>query len=89
MKERRALYDYTIPASQRTNLRKNALWLEVSNLLGGTISKFISISIFLCLIFCEYTYRYVIRFISYKSIIHYICLLGALGPEEAKARISG
>ncbi|XP_024871684.1 uncharacterized protein LOC112454480 isoform X2 [Temnothorax curvispinosus] len=37
VKERRALYDYTIPASQRTNLRKNALWLEVSNLLGGAL----------------------------------------------------
>ncbi|XP_077280388.1 uncharacterized protein LOC143907448 isoform X2 [Temnothorax americanus] len=37
VKERRALYDYTIPVSQRTNLRKNALWLEVSNLLGGAL----------------------------------------------------
>jgi hypothetical protein len=35
--KRRALYDYSTPAYGLTNLRKNALWTEVSNTLGGTI----------------------------------------------------
>ncbi|XP_018367707.1 PREDICTED: uncharacterized protein LOC108764135, partial [Trachymyrmex cornetzi] len=28
-----ALYDFRIPASERSMLRKNALWMEVSNIL--------------------------------------------------------
>lgn len=43
VKARKGLYDYRIPVNERTNLRKNALWAEVSNTLGGTIN-----------IFCEY-----------------------------------
>lgn len=35
VKARKGFYDYRIPANQRTNLRKNALWAEVSNTLGG------------------------------------------------------
>jgi len=41
VKERTVLYDNSIPAFERSNLRKNALWAEVSNILGGII--FISI----------------------------------------------
>lgn len=58
VKARKGLYDYRIPANQRTNLRKNALWarvLEVSNTLGGTIY-----------IFCEYICK---NFIHCKSIM--------------------
>lgn len=55
VKARKGLYDYRIPANQRTNLRKNALWAEVSNTLGGIIY-----------IFCEYICKY---FIHYKSIM--------------------
>lgn len=40
VKARKALYDYSLPAFERTNLRKNALWAEVSNILGGIISIF-------------------------------------------------
>ncbi|KYN17313.1 hypothetical protein ALC57_10402, partial [Trachymyrmex cornetzi] len=38
VKIRRTLYDYSIPASERSNLRKNALWVEISNVLGDIIS---------------------------------------------------
>ncbi|EZA54579.1 hypothetical protein X777_05690 [Ooceraea biroi] len=38
VKARKALYDYSLPAFQRTNLRKNTLWAEVSNTLGGVLS---------------------------------------------------
>ncbi|KAL0098527.1 hypothetical protein PUN28_020483 [Cardiocondyla obscurior] len=34
VKTRKALYDFRLPAATRTNLRKNSLWKEVSNLLG-------------------------------------------------------
>lgn len=30
-----ALFDHRIPANERSNLKKNALWQEVSNLMGG------------------------------------------------------
>ncbi|XP_019889701.2 uncharacterized protein LOC105286854 [Ooceraea biroi] len=32
------LYDFRVPASTRTMLRKNALWVEVSNILQGSLS---------------------------------------------------
>ncbi|KMQ85794.1 histone H3, partial [Lasius niger] len=38
VKARKGLYDYRIPANERTNLRKNALWAEVSNTLGGAFN---------------------------------------------------
>lgn len=36
VKSKRGLYDFHVPASERTLLRKNALWMEVSNMLQGT-----------------------------------------------------
>ncbi|EZA47540.1 hypothetical protein X777_16209, partial [Ooceraea biroi] len=38
VKARKGLYDYTLPASERSSLRKNALWAEVSNTIGGALS---------------------------------------------------
>ncbi|KAL0103955.1 hypothetical protein PUN28_016980 [Cardiocondyla obscurior] len=38
VKTRKALYDFRLPAATRTNLRKNSLWKEVSNLLGGALN---------------------------------------------------
>jgi len=35
MARKRALFDYRIPASERTNLKKRAQWQEVCNLMGG------------------------------------------------------
>lgn len=31
-----ALFDHRIPANERSNLKKKALWQEVSNLMGGS-----------------------------------------------------
>lgn len=31
----KGLYDYQLPASSRTNLKKKTLWQEVSNMMGG------------------------------------------------------
>ncbi|XP_029662779.1 uncharacterized protein LOC115235256 [Formica exsecta] len=33
--ERPALWNYKLPLQDRTNLKKDALWLEVSNRMGG------------------------------------------------------
>ncbi|EFN73586.1 hypothetical protein EAG_01908, partial [Camponotus floridanus] len=33
--ERSALWNYKIPLQDRTNLKKDALWLEISNRMGG------------------------------------------------------
>ncbi|XP_066586349.1 uncharacterized protein [Prorops nasuta] len=39
VRSKRGLYDFRhIPASERTLLRKNALWMEVSNMLRGSLS---------------------------------------------------
>lgn len=35
VRSKRGLYDSCIPASERTMLRKNALWMEVLNILQG------------------------------------------------------
>lgn len=32
---RPGLWDHTIPVKERTTLKKNALWLEISNHMGG------------------------------------------------------
>ncbi|KYN19849.1 hypothetical protein ALC57_07813 [Trachymyrmex cornetzi] len=32
---KRALFDYRLPANERSNLKKKALWQEVCNLMGG------------------------------------------------------
>lgn len=39
VRSKRGLYDFRVPASERTMLRKNALWVEVSNILGGSLSS--------------------------------------------------
>lgn len=39
VKRKRGLYDFRVPASERTNLRKNALWMEVSNQLQGILNS--------------------------------------------------
>lgn len=33
--QKRALFDHRIPASERSTLKKNTLWQEISNSLGG------------------------------------------------------
>ncbi|XP_071582544.1 uncharacterized protein [Temnothorax nylanderi] len=39
VRSKRGLYDFRhVPASERTILRKNALWMEVSNILRGSLS---------------------------------------------------
>lgn len=38
VRSKRALYDFRVPASKRTMLHKNALWMEVSNILQGSLS---------------------------------------------------
>ncbi|XP_067216157.1 uncharacterized protein [Linepithema humile] len=38
VKARKGLYDHRILPNERTNLRKNALWTEVSNTLGGAFN---------------------------------------------------
>ncbi|XP_024866994.1 uncharacterized protein LOC112451568 [Temnothorax curvispinosus] len=39
VRSKRGLYDFRhVPASERTTLRKNALWMEVSNILRGSLS---------------------------------------------------
>jgi len=35
VQQRPALYDHRIPPQERTKLKKNDLWQEVSNCLGG------------------------------------------------------
>ncbi|KYN23116.1 hypothetical protein ALC57_04901 [Trachymyrmex cornetzi] len=35
---KRALFDYRLPANERSNLKKKALWQEVCNLMGGVLS---------------------------------------------------
>jgi len=34
--QRSALYDYRLPLSERTMIKKNALWKEICNVMGGT-----------------------------------------------------
>ncbi|XP_071555862.1 uncharacterized protein [Temnothorax nylanderi] len=36
--QKRALYDHRIPANERSTLKKNALWKEVCNSLGGILN---------------------------------------------------
>ncbi|KMQ85650.1 histone H3 [Lasius niger] len=38
VRSKRSLYDFRVPASERSILRKNALWMEVSNILRGSLS---------------------------------------------------
>lgn len=33
--QKQALFDYRIPASERSTLKKNSLWQEICNSLGG------------------------------------------------------
>ncbi|KYN22238.1 hypothetical protein ALC57_05366 [Trachymyrmex cornetzi] len=35
---KRALFNYRLPANERSNLKKKALWQEVCNLMGGVLS---------------------------------------------------
>lgn len=66
-----ALYDYKLPLSERTMIKKNALWNEVCNVMGGTklCNYYVFITdlrvlyvLYLCIYICiyrMYVYMYV------------------------------
>lgn len=44
---RRCLWDHTIPIKERTKLKKEALWQEIVNTLGGKICIFLYLYLYI------------------------------------------